>query len=525
MDVIRLDQLPDLCLRKLFAFLSLRSRAKCRSVCRLFKFYADETRVDELVVQYSRYDSRCSDTFSECRVWYLTDRELDFRNSITQVGFSSMRCLLKLNERLRFLHVHLGYSSSFDFKLLNDLKQLVHLEIRLQADGDVPKTLALPNLKVFDVQSLLRHDSYVLNTPKLEVLACNEIRKIQVEHPETLKRLECKYSGEPVVSKFKNLEVLTCLEASYHLSPISLSDWKHLKELNLDMVFSWYDPNKYKQFIRWVVSLMSQKAELKRDELKLYLADVLLVDEEQLVYGRMASSEDLMLKNPNYLRPGTRPPVSELQFDRLVELGVELSAEFFRRFSGIQKLTVRGTVEPHSLEWFLENATALRHLVLRGTSLEQTFMEKLPNVASQLKHLEVLSEGFRLITDFHFILRLEHLRTFKTDHQFDSLELMAQACQQLNKFANFKFRDGRLTVEIGRPWDYEYDSPRKEGSKQTTRKDEYRLQINNEYGRRKLLRGRVKWAKLVVLYEQKIAELTKKAGAPVRMKIKRARLG
>ena len=520
MNGTKLDQLPDLCLRKVFEFLNLRDRVKCRSVCRLFKFYGDETRVDELVVKNS-YDRKCGDYSNLCSVWYLTNREIDPANTISEVGFFLMRCSLKLDQRLRFLHVHLGYAPNFDFKLFNDLKQLVHLEIRIIAKGDEAQTLALPNLKVFHVQSCyVRQHWYVLNTPKLEVLACNQIEKIQLKHPEILKRLECEYRADPV-AKFKNLEVLTCLDASYKLSPISLSDWKHLKELNLVMVSSGYNRDKYEQFMSWVVSLIRQKAELQRDELKLYLADVLLVDEKQLMHRRMANSLDLMLKYPQFIRPGICPHVNELQFERLVELGVELSTEFFDRFSGIRDLTACGPVEPHSFGFFLENTTALCHLTLERTLLDQTFMNRLPNIASQLNRLEVWSEGSRLITDFNFILRLEQLWVLETDHQFDSLELVAQAYRQLKEFVRVQFRAGRLTVEICLPFDYEKYITRKEGSEEVTRKDEYRLQINNEYGKRKLLRGRVKWAKLVALYEQKKAEL---ADEPVEPKAKRFRL-
>ena len=523
MNATKLDQLPDLCLRKIFAFLRLRDRVKCRAVCRLFKFYADETRVDELVVKswYSSYDydRSCSDYQGRCDVWYLTDRKIDFSNSISVVGFFSMRSSLKLNQRLKFLHVHLGYPDDFDFKLFDDLNQLVHLEIRIECSANTPKTLALPNLKVLDVKNFWV--KYILNTPKLEVLACESIEKTQVEHPETIKRLACKYRVDPVVSKFKNLKVLTFLNAGhYELCPISLSDWKHLKELNLTMVPSGYGQDKYEQLMSWVVSLMRQRADLQRDELKLYLADVLLVDEKQL-HWTQANSEDLRLKNPQFLRHDTYPNVSELRFERLVELGVELSTEFFRRFPAIKKLTARAPFEPHSLEWFLENATELRHLILWRTLLNQTFMNRLPNIASRLNYLEVWSEGSRLITDFHFILRLEHLRTFQTDHQFDSLELVAKAYQQLKELVRVEFPVGKEKVEISRRLGYEYFEALKKGSSEECPKDEYRLFIRKENGTRKLDRGRVKWAKLEALYDQNRAQQT---SLPVEAKAKRARL-
>ena len=50
-DGVQLDQLPYLCLRKIFSFLKLRDLANCWAVNRLFKSYADQVQVDELVVE------------------------------------------------------------------------------------------------------------------------------------------------------------------------------------------------------------------------------------------------------------------------------------------------------------------------------------------------------------------------------------------------------------------------------------------------------------------------------------------
>ena len=286
------------------------------------------------------------------------------------------------------------------------------------------------------------------------------------------------------------------------------------------MAPSGYGQGKYERLMSWVISLMRERADLKRGELKLYLADVLLIDKKQLLHRAVASS-DLMLKNHQHLRRDTYPNISELRFDHLMELGVELSTDFFRRFPAIKKLTASGRVEHHSLELFLENATELSDLTLKGTLLDQTFMDRLPNFASRLKLLEVWSDGSRLITDFNFILRLKQLCRFETDHHFDSLELVAQAFRQLIELVMVKFPVGKEKVEISLPYDYEYFKARRERSEETPRKDEYTLLIRKENGTRKLYRGRVKWAKLVALYDQNRAQLT---GAPVEPRAKRNRL-
>ena len=56
MSQLAIDQLPDLCLRKIFSYFGLRDLTSSRAVCRLFKFYADQAKVHELVVIWNDID-------------------------------------------------------------------------------------------------------------------------------------------------------------------------------------------------------------------------------------------------------------------------------------------------------------------------------------------------------------------------------------------------------------------------------------------------------------------------------------
>ena len=507
MDAIQLDQLPDLCLRKIFALLSLRDRLRCRAVNRQFKYYADQTACDELVVSDS--STWCGDLSARCNVWYLTGRAIDRGNSISRNALSSARSSsLKLDQRLKFLHVHPKDAADFDFKTLNAFKQLVHLEIRLAAKDNSRKKLVLPNLKVLNVQHYEQH-SYVLKTPKLEVLACREIERIQVKHPEKLKRLACDYPGVNHLAKFENLEVLTLLCIGYDLNPISLSDWKRLKELDLSIIIEWLDTRRYEQFKSSLVNLMHQRAALKRDVLKLYLNDVLLVDESQLVdYKTMARPDLFLFKNYQRLRLDSYPDVLDVDFTRLMQLDVELSTDFFDRFPEIESLEATGPVDRDNFEWFLENSTALYNLTLVNISLNnlQAFLNGLPNIISRLTRLEMNGSSGQ-VTDFNFILRFEQLGFFETHHQFDSLELPAQAFRQLKDLSGFLFRSGNECVEI---WRF------------TPGKEEYNLsfwtisEFDNKAVSQTLGRKKLQWTELATLYDQRRAELaTQRVGARI----------
>ena len=123
MNSTRLDQLPYLCLKRIFAFLNLRDLAQCRAVNRQFKFYAEEEAVDELTVSDKR--TWCSEW---CKHWYQTGRPIDHGNSIRWRAFASANSSpFKLDQQLKFLNLDLSHENCLDFEILNTFKQLVHL--------------------------------------------------------------------------------------------------------------------------------------------------------------------------------------------------------------------------------------------------------------------------------------------------------------------------------------------------------------------------------------------------------------
>ena len=506
MDAIQFDQLPYLCLRKIFAFLNLRDLIKCRATTRQFKFYADEAAVDELVVKDKEIECR-----RYCKHWYLTDRPIDFENSIGPNAFASVdSSSLKLDQQLKFLHIHLEDFASFDLKVLNGFKQLVHLEIKSEMDNHT-RTLILPNLMVLDVRAH-QHASYVLKTPKLEVLACENVERIEVEYPERIKRLICDYrGGENHMAKFKNLLTLDCRFIFCDLNRIRLSDWKDLKELNLHMAGD--NGDRYEELRSSLVALMCERAALRSGELKLYLDDVLLVDAKQLPldYETMDAPGAFWFTNFRMLRHHSYPEVNELQFDHLMKLDVELSDDFFDRFPAIEYLTAIGRVDRDQFDLFLNKATALRVLTLKNTSLDQTFMDRLPKLSSRLIHLNVY-ESSGLLTNFNFVLQFEQLQVFQTDRQLGSLDLAAKAFRQLNELQRFQFGAGKECVEVCL----------------LRFKNDYQLsflqldKLDNEPCDLIFCQGNLQWTELVALYEQKRAATS--SASKGRTRIKRTRL-
>lgn len=442
MKWIQFDQMPDLCLRKILNFLNLRDRLKCRAVNRQFKFYV-EIGVDELVVSGGRI------VFGKLRQerWYLTDRPIELRNSITWPGFESMRLSImpKLEHQLKFLHLRLWPGSFFDFGLLNRFQQLVQLQFEI-TNKLGPWTLSLANLKVLNVRSC-RFTSFVLKTPKLDVLACEDIGRIEMEYPERIKRIECDHpTDNATLRKLLNLQILVfhCSPAS-DLNEIRLSEWENLKELHFHT-----HADSYEQFRSALVNLISERDESNRDEPKLYLDEVLLVDVEQVNHESMCSRRLFQLRNVPLFHGEFHTDVISVDFNELAELDVELSSDFFDRlFPRIGKLTATGPLEPDCFEWFLQNSTAVRELILIDTPLDQAFMDRLPQINSRLTCLQI-NDRSDLITNFDFVLRLKQLQEFATDRTLASLTFLTKAFGQLNDLQRAYCRLSGEFVKISR---------------------------------------------------------------------------
>lgn len=279
MEALPIVQLPDLCLRQIFKCLGLRDLASCRAVCRLFKLYADQVKVHELVVEKPSGRSRQS-------YWYQTDRPVELDDSISWNAFSSLKpSHLAFDQQLKFLFIHLEIRRVLNFELLNGFKQLVHLETRwsdFDVGGNGRYELTLPNLKVLRLPHFVR-GQLLLKTPKLEVLYIYPAREVEFEYPETIKNLNSPYMSLSMLPKFKNLEVFRGKSVEGVLSRDLLSSCKHLRELNLDLNEYIFNSRHYAEFLSSLGHLLAQRASSERgEELKIYFKDALLLDANQL---------------------------------------------------------------------------------------------------------------------------------------------------------------------------------------------------------------------------------------------------
>ena len=524
MDAFNFEQLPDLCLRKIFAFLNLRDLVKCRAVNRQFKSYVDRTQVTELVVGDDKY-LFCS--YGRFGIWFQTERKIDVQGAISPKALVSAKSSpFKLHQQLKFLHFR--SRGTFDFKIFNDLKQLVHLEFHSWAP--IKQTLALPNLKVL---SLSCGGSPVLNTPKLEVLRCDQIGNIELKYPQIIKRLECGRIdfNHPNLTKLNNLEALGCSlnEARLNEVPSRLSNWTGLKELHLEFDFTCgncENESDHERIRGSLTRILQKRASLKRDDLKITLNDMLLTDEEHLpnfeIYIRpdhikrksdleeWVNSVDTPFRLMNYkLIYYTDFQVNEVDFCELAELNFEISEDFFERFPRIRLVIAKNPVDQGIFEWFLQNATELRELELSQSNLDQAFFDRLPKLASRLTHLMVYG-SFGLVTDFQFLLHLKQLEKFEGDRALHSLDLAATIFRESQTLKSFCIRTDHEFMQIERD---------------SAAEDDYSLQFfaieDNEVGAQTFCQENLKWSELATLYDSRRTSL---AVSKYRMRVKRIRL-
>lgn len=466
MNPPQIVQLPDLCLRQIFDNLSLYALARCRSVCRLFKLYAEQTEVRELFV----YDELLADKipgYTKKRYkGYQTDKRFKSRDSISYKGFASLNpSQFRLNQRLKFLCIdvyplvdsledrHLALD--LNFELINCYEKLIYLEIPwgFAKTENCRKELNLPNLEVFRCLQLFCQP-LVLKTPKLQELRCDAIEYFQLEHAETIRKLECNYMSATAMTVFKNLEVFDCVSIIDPLDPELLSVWPNIKELNFNVEY--LDHENYPELRRTLIHILGQRAFAKcGKELKIHINDVLVRDATQLEEYDFIRWPGLkyQLKYHKMLKPD-RYSVTRVNYSELIGWDPVLSSDFFELFPSIRSVGVTSQVDREQFGWFLENASRLSELYLANSSLGSGFIENLPNICPRLTDLIIKEETANSHTNFDFILQFTRLSLLQTNQLVEKPLELAEKMFQSKRFHRLWFRgglhDGEV-IEISKP--------------------------------------------------------------------------
>lgn len=428
MNQLAIDQLPYLCLREIFSYFGLRDVARCRLVCRLFKFYADLVAVRELVVY-----TPCNDRKSH---WYLTDRQIEYKDEINPQEFASLRKSHQLRQQLNFLRIHVLEGAHFEY--LNDFDQLIHLEIGYwQGTVHSPLVCTLPNLRVLNLGWI--NPRLVLKTPRLEVLKSVCVEDLDFEYPETIKRLECDETRRKKMAALKNLEVFSCVadgDAFYRVRHC----WMRLKELDLRFTdWSYFGKRKYEAFRRVFTSCLGTITE-SGAELKINFEDVRLVEVGQLEDFNFMNTYGFYMKNYKWITGDRRLRLRCINYGDLMDLVQELSSDFFERFPSIRTVQVTRLVDPNQLAWFLKHTRNPPTLIVSSTLGEQ-FLSNLANINDRLMHLKIIEGHPNAISNFDFLLQFRSLCSFVTDLPIErAFDLAENLFKQTVVFGRFEWK-------------------------------------------------------------------------------------
>ena len=498
MSQLAIDQLPELCLKKIFGYFGPKDLAKCKAVNRRFKLYADQLGIPELIVRVYNPKEEYP-----CR-WYLTDRRIEWKHSINRQEFKSIQTLQpQLRQQLKFLFI-----DSFevtDLEFINGCKHLEHLEAREPNRGSSlperalpnhsPSEWTLPNLKVLCFHSWNYH-RMVLKTPSLQVLHCRRLKKVEIKYPETIKKLECEYLDNKKIAHFKNLEVFRCEAYAGVLDRVVPGKSKNLKELRLRINFENAEfQESYELFRKSLDTFLSRMAKSKGGEkLKIFFNDVRLINADQLEdFTFMSHPWNFYLKNFKHITAGRRFGMTRINYSDLMTLLVtELSSDFFEKFPSIRTVEVTDSTDLDQLIWFLKNTRILRELVLSSSLGDlQRLLDNLPNNNDRLTYLKITENHANAVTDFSFIQQLTSLFTFATDLQVEgALDLAEKLFKQIASFQEFKSKT---------PWNEEMVIRRDHPPE-----DHFEISFSEDKTRKiNLLATKKSWTDLVELWENR----------------------
>lgn len=268
-----MEHIPNEILTEILSYLSVKCLTRIRLVSKQWLTCVDRLKIKELVL--NTYEC------SELRNWYQSNRRPDEENIVNKFDFRTFH-LIPLNltrlKRLRLEESLIDYDSElklyFDFRLLNNLVQLEHLELpEIQYDCEL--SLVLPNLKIltiFRCETDLQIDS-----PKLEILNCRyDLGSIKFKDPLTIKQLEtCDHNQK--FKFFKNVTIFRtsnfyCINKQLIKDLINLEQLILVEDLNIGKFYAFlYDEIEY-----IIDSIMNEMRRLNKMNLKIIFFDYLL---------------------------------------------------------------------------------------------------------------------------------------------------------------------------------------------------------------------------------------------------------
>lgn len=361
----------------------------------------------------------------------------------------------------------------FDLNQLNSFGDLRHLEINLLV-GSSDLHLKLPNLEVLSFGWINVEARLSVECPKLQCLHYDEDSStdlLEMQYPESVRILNGSFHSNFLdrLASFKNVEHLKS-RSHLVLSEAVLLSLPKLRVLSYNdsvckLLYSggFALPQFGEQVKRILRTFLEKKQELRRFDLKVVLADIVLTEQvlermdlSVVNYSRIAQFDSTMVSNEHLylscyddLDEGRTELFRDLHYDLLMEVVREVPTDFFQRFPSITYLISgrRPIRDPQHLVWLVNNLGALRVLKLYSNNgnLTQEFYDSLEVPSLKSFELEETSEEVEL--DFGFISSFKELTIFSVNQDLRMFSVASLICSlelldQLDS-GGFKFTKGK----------------------------------------------------------------------------------
>lgn len=412
-----INDLPPEMLQEILRPLRLIDLIELKLVCKLWNELISRMKINRLFVD--------ADLLTRER-WYYTNRPST--GDVCCPDLFVAHCKQPMLSNLKYLRLDYEVWDNqakkmkvidFDPNEINHFRQLIQLDIEHYEAG--PLELRLPNLEIlsmnwyhnknpggcsfalsFDLfQQLtnfipfinLHHTVYV-DCPKVRILGYCEFSEndnLRLESYELIRMLDSPILGAKL-ARFRNLEVLRCTEYDQgFLDRSTLLNLPKLKVIYSGIGFGNYDIGNFQpDVLQRLKEFMRQKRILRRDDLKVYFAGVLLIDEdladidfglEQREGRDFISPEQLYMKHYHRLQDQLDFVVN-VDYSRLFSLVDVLPDDYFHRFLNLKGVKAFCPLNERHFLAFLRQIYSLEWFSIYNSDLSQAFFDCLPEFCS-----------------------------------------------------------------------------------------------------------------------------------------------
>lgn len=328
---------------------------------------------------------------------------------------------------------------------MNDFTQLEQLEIKVEnvKNADHAKNyihINLQNLKIVEIDtSKVR---FLVTTPKLEILKCQNFNAISIAHPDTITYLETYFYTESLHA-LKNLQTLLIAYGEEFNWSDTLSAFPNLATL-------YFNDNCGLDISKSIENLVTHKRMHQRSLPKIYFLSVELNDMNKIdEYNNVRNRSLFQINNFNLLAETifNCKMNDSISYDEVMDaMKGNIPTDFFKKFFYIRSIYANQVVDQEHFFGFLKNFEYLSSVNLPFDSLDQSFYNRL----DEFDHLiKVAVEGPLYLEtppnldpnlNFDVLLRLKNLNYVSIHVEYPQFfDLTPKLFIQLKYFTSMSF--------------------------------------------------------------------------------------